>query len=122
MFESRATILALLCFCLSSLALKSPLPDARGPSIRLPGGRVLETRFHPDAKPETLTAFMASVPFQSFMYHTVSSGRNLVFLMPTSGDQFRMKSFPGEGLKARSTSEAGTLFFRHDQMCVLLRI
>ena len=118
MFESRATTLALLGFCLSHLALASTLP-ARGPSIRLPGGRVLETRLHPDARPEIVAAFMANVPFQSFIFHTVSSGRNLVFLMPTSGDQFRMKSLPGEGLKARSSSDAGTLFFRHDQMCVL---
>lgn len=96
-----------------------PAVNTNGPSIHLPCGRILRTKFHPDAKPETRAAFIASVPFKSFIYHTVSSGRNLVFLMPTLGDKFWMKAAPGEEAKARSSCEPGTLFLRHDQMCVL---
>ena len=94
-------------------------PTKNGPSIHLPCGRILRTKFHPDAKPETRAALLGLVPFKSFIYHTVSSGRNLVFLMPTLGDRFWMKAALGEELKARSTCEPGTLFLRHDQMCVL---
>ncbi|CAJ1375850.1 unnamed protein product [Effrenium voratum] len=94
-------------------------PVLKCPSIRLSSGPALQTTWHPDATPETVAAFQAAVPFQSLVYHTVSSGRNLVVLMPTLRNEFKMGSTPGNGLKARSLSQAGTLFLRHDQMVVL---
>ena len=94
-------------------------PNEIGPSIILRDGHILRTRWHTEATAETREAFEGVMPFQSFLFHTVSSGHNLVFLMPRSGDQFWKSPTASKGLHARSSSEPGTMFFRHDQMCVL---
>ena len=89
-----------------------------GPLIHLPDGSILQSIWHPNATPAIRKTFSSMMPFQSFLYHTISSGSNLVFLMPTEGARSRMSPTPEEGMQARSTSQPGTLFFRHDQMCV----
>ena len=113
--KSRITLLALIGYI--GLSLEGLVFVA--PFLHLPNGHILRTKIHPDASQEILRKFMDNLPFRSMTYHTVSSGENLVCLIPTSGDQFRMSSSPGHGLRARSSSKAGTLFIRHDQMCVL---
>ena len=113
--KSSITLLALIGYI--GLSLEGLVFVA--PFLQLPNGHILRTKIHPDVNQEILKKFMDNLPFRSMTYHTVSSGENLVCLIPTSGDQFRMSSSPGHGLRARSSSKAGTLFIRHDQMCVL---
>ncbi|CAK9116189.1 unnamed protein product [Durusdinium trenchii] len=114
-------VLGLLCFGLAfgSTPEVEVLFGSKGPSISLPDGRRLGTTWHPDADPEFVAIFMATVPCKSFLFHTVSSGKNICFLLPNVGDRSHMLSKVGKGRQARSSCRPGTLFLRHDQMVVL---
>lgn len=89
------------------------------PSIHLPGHGWLRTTWHPDAEPEFVDKFMMAVPFQSFLFHTVSSGHNLCLLLPNLGERSHIRSRAETGRKARSSSPPGTLFLRSDTLAVL---
>ena len=74
-------VLGLLGFSLAfgSAPEVEVLFGSKGPSISLPDGRRLGTTWHPDADPEFVAIFMATVPCKSFLFHTVSSGKTHLF-------------------------------------------
>ena len=112
-------MLALLSLLGCGAALGST-PDVgirdQAPSIHLPSGVTLKTVWHEQATPETITYFQNLLPFSGFVVHTVSSGQNLVILMPALGDKLRLQSQLGASVAMR---RPGLLCLRHDAMVVL---
>lgn len=89
--------------------------------VGFPDKDIFSLKPNPDIPDQILDRFLACLPFSyAAPTHTVSSGRNLGFVVPDPKFDIYLSTSPASGLRSRSKTAPGSIFLRNSQRGLLM--